>query len=138
MNRQIATLIQATALAAAIGLPLASAPAMAGGSIGFYYSPRTTRDARALDLGLRAYSLYDGLRSGAHIRQFGRNNRAGVGQDGAGNLGIIRQEGSGHSAVLRQDGNDNSYGIFQFGRNTDANVAQAGDRQSGAALLFGW
>ena len=80
MNRQITKLIHATALAAAIGLPLASAPAEAGGSIGFYYSPRTARDARALDLGLRAYSAYNGLRSGAHIRQLGRNNRAGIGQ----------------------------------------------------------
>ncbi|RRH94638.1 curlin [Mesorhizobium tamadayense] len=138
MNRQITKLIYATALAAAIGVPLGSAPAKAGGSIGFYYSPRTTRDARTLDLGLRAYSLYNGLRSGAHIRQFGRNNRAGIGQDGSGNLGIIRQEGSGHSAALRQDGNDNSFGIFQFGRNTDADVAQAGDGQNGAAVLFGW
>jgi len=138
MNRQITKLVHATALAAAIGLPLVAAPAKAGGSIGFYYSPRAARDARALDLGLRAYSLYNGLRSGAHVRQFGRNNRAGIGQDGAGNLGIIRQEGNSHSATLRQDGNDNSYGIFQFGRNTDANIAQAGDGQSGAALLFGW
>ncbi|CDX25598.1 conserved exported hypothetical protein [Mesorhizobium sp. ORS 3324] len=138
MNRQITKLVHATALAAAIGLLSASVPAKAGGSIGFYYSPRTTRDARALDLGLRAYSLYNGLRNGAHIRQFGRNNRAGIGQDGAGNLGIIRQQGSGHSAALRQVGNDNSYGIFQFGRNTDASVAQAGDGQSGAAVLFGW
>ncbi|MBZ9847750.1 curlin [Mesorhizobium sp. CA14] len=138
MNRQVTKLIAAIALASAIGLPLFSAPAKAGGSIGFYYSPPTARDARALDLGLRAYSVYKGLRSGAHIRQRGWNNRAGIGQDGAGNLGIIRQEGSGHSATLRQDGNDNSYGVFQFGRNTDANVAQAGDGQSGAALLFGW
>ena len=138
MNRQIAKLVQATVLAAAVGLPLVAVPAKAGGSVGFYYSPRTAHDARALDLGLRAYSLYNGLRSGAHIRQLGRNNRAGIGQDGAGNLGIIRQEGSGHSATLRQDGTDNSYGIFQFGRNTDASVAQTGDGQSGAALLFGW
>ncbi|RWE13537.1 MAG: curlin [Mesorhizobium sp.] len=138
MNRQIANLVNAAALAAAIGLPLVAAPAEAGGSIGFYYSPRTARDARVLDLGLRACSLYNGLRGGAHIRQLGRNNRAGIGQDGAGNLGIIRQEGRGHAATLRQDGNENSYGIFQFGRNTDANVAQTGDGQSGAALLFGW
>ncbi|WP_192249709.1 curlin [Mesorhizobium silamurunense] len=138
MNRRITKLVNAAALAAAIGLPLVAAPAEAGGSIGFYYSPRTARDARALDLGLRAYSVYNGLRSGAHISQLGRNNRAGIGQDGAGNLGIIRQEGSRHSATLRQDGNDNSYGIFQFGRNTDASVAQTGDGQSGAALLFGW
>ncbi|MDX8518922.1 curlin [Mesorhizobium dulcispinae] len=138
MTRRITKLVNAAALAAAIGLPLVAAPAEAGGSIGFYYSPRTARDARALDLGLRAYSVYNGLRNGAHISQFGRNNRAGIGQDGAGNLGIIRQQGSGHAATLRQDGNDNSYGIFQFGRNTDANVAQTGDGQSGAALLFGW
>ena len=45
MNRQIANLIHATALAAAVGLPFASAPAKAGGSVGFYYSPRTARDA---------------------------------------------------------------------------------------------
>ncbi|MBZ9815171.1 MULTISPECIES: curlin [unclassified Mesorhizobium] len=138
MNRQVTKLIAAIALATAVGLPLVSAPARAGGAIGFYYSPPTARDARALDFGLRAYSAYKGLRSGAHIRQRGWNNRAGIDQDGARNLGIVRQEGSGHSATLRQDGNDSSYGIFQFGRNTEANVVQAGDRQSGAALLFGW
>ncbi|TPK54869.1 curlin [Mesorhizobium sp. B2-4-19] len=138
MNRQVTKLIAAIALATAIGLPLVSAPAKAGGSIGFYYAPPTARDGRALDLGLRAYSVYNGLRSSAHIRQFGWNNRAGIGQDGAGNLGIIRQEGSGHSATLRQDGNDNSYGIFQFGTGTDADVTQTGNGQSGAALLFGW
>ncbi|TIT84295.1 MAG: curlin, partial [Mesorhizobium sp.] len=44
MNRQITKLVQATALAAAIGLPLVVAPAKAGGSIGLYYSPRTARD----------------------------------------------------------------------------------------------
>ncbi|MDX8531725.1 curlin repeat-containing protein [Mesorhizobium sp. VK25A] len=138
MNRQIAKLIGATALAVAVGFPLFSGPAQAGGSIGFYFSPRTAQDAEALDLGLRAYSFYNGLRSGASVRQFGRNNYAGIGQSGGGNLGIIHQEGSGHSATLRQRGNDNSYGIFEFGRNTDTSVVQAGDGQSGAALLFGW
>jgi hypothetical protein len=138
MNRQIAKRIGSAALAVAVGFPLISGPAMAGGSIGFYLSPRTAQDAEALDLGLRAYSLYNGLRHGAYVRQSGRNNYAGLGQSGGGNLGIIRQEGSGHSATLRQNGNDNSYGIFQFGRNTDTDVVQNGNGQSGAALLFGW
>ena len=138
MNRRITKLIGATALAMAVGFPLFSSPARAGGSIGFYLSPRTAQDAEALDLGLRAYSLYSGLRSGASVRQLGWNNYAGIGQTGGGNLGIIRQQGSGHSATLRQNGNDNSYGIFQFGRNTDTNVVQSGSGQSGAALLFGW
>ena len=138
MNRRITKLISTAAVAVAVGFPLFSSPAQAGGSIGFYFSPRTAQDSEALDLGLRAYSVYNGLRSGASVRQFGRNNYAGIGQSGSGNLGIIRQEGSGHSASLRQNGNGNSYGIFQFGRDTDANVAQAGNGQSGAALLFGW
>ncbi|MEW6631795.1 MAG: curlin [Pseudomonadota bacterium] len=138
MNRQIVKLIGTAALATAVAFPLFSSPARAGGSIGFYFSPRTTQDAEALDLGLRAYSLYNGLRSGASVKQLGWNNYAGIGQNGGGNLGIIRQEGNGHSATLRQSGNDNSYGIFQFGRNTDTNVVQTGNGQSGAALLFGW
>ncbi len=138
MNRRITKLIGTTALAMAVGFPLFSTSARAGGSIGFYFSPRTAQDAEALDLGLRAYSLYNGLRGGASVRQSGWNNYAGIGQSGSGNLGIIHQEGSGHSASLRQNGNGNSYGIFQFGRGTDANVAQTGNGQSGAALLFGW
>jgi major curlin subunit len=137
MSRKIVNMSRIALLAAAVGLPSLSAPAMAGGSVSLYFSPRMARDAQALDLGLRAYSLYEGFRSGANIRQLGSNNRAGIGQNGSGNLGIVRQEGAGHSATLQQNGNDNTYGIFQFGRNTVANITQSGD-ESGLALQFGW
>ncbi|KAA1179949.1 curlin [Rhizobium tropici] len=138
MNSKLANTLGIATVAVLLGISAQASPAMAGGSIAFYLSPRTTQDAEAMDLGLRAYSLYNGLRGGAHIRQLGRNNLAGIGQNGRDNLGIVRQEGSGHSATLQQNGSDNSYGIFQFGRNTDTQVVQNGDRQSGAALLFGW
>ncbi|WP_315928446.1 curlin [Mesorhizobium sp. SP-1A] len=138
MNCKITATLGTAAFAALLGVSTLASPAKAGGSIAFYLSPRTAQDAQAMDFGLRAYSLYNGLRDGAHISQVGRNNNAGIGQNGNGNLGFIRQQGNGHSATLRQNGNGNSYGIFQFGRNTDAQVMQKGNGQSGTALLFGW
>lgn len=138
MNRKIATALGTAAIAASLSVSTLASPAMAGGLIAFYLSPRTAQDAQAMDFGLRGYSLYNGLRNGANIRQFGRNNSAGIGQNGNGNLGIVRQEGRDHSATLQQNGNGNSYGIFQFGSNTDTEVVQSGNGQSGAALLFGW
>ncbi|AYG63651.1 curlin [Rhizobium jaguaris] len=138
MTRKFVNALGIATIAASLGVSTLASPAMAGGSIRFYLSPQTAQDAEAMDFGLRAYSLYNGWRNGAHIRQLGRNNLAGIGQNGRDNLGIVRQEGVGHSATLQQSGNDNSYGIFQFGRNTDTQVVQRGDGQSGAALLFGW
>jgi len=138
MNCKITNTLGTAAIAALLGVSALAGPAAAGGSIAYYLSPRTAQDAQVMDLGLRAYSLYNGLRNGAHIRQVGRNNNAGIGQNGNGNLGIVRQQGNSHSATLQQAGNGNSYGIFQFGRDTDTTVVQGGDGQSGAALLFGW
>lgn len=138
MNTKLANTLGIATIALLLGISAQAGSAMAGGSIAFYLSPRTAQDAEVMDFGSRAYSLYNGLRGGAHIRQLGRNNLAGLGQNGRDNLGIVRQEGNGHSATLQQNGSDNSYGIFQFGRNTDTQVVQNGDGQSGAALLFGW
>ncbi|SHG31031.1 hypothetical protein SAMN02745157_3981 [Kaistia soli DSM 19436] len=137
MLSALKTIASVVALSGAIALP--AAPALAGGAIGFTLAPRTAEDARAMDFGLRAYALYNGLRdAGAHIDQRGQNNAAGVAQQGAGNVGVVTQRGDGHAATLQQAGNGNSYGIFQFGRNTDTRIAQDGDGNTGAALTFGW
>ncbi len=138
MNRKFATTLGSATIAAFLGLSALAGPANAGGSIAFYLSPQNAEDADMMDLGLRAYSFYKHVRSGADIRQRGQGNYAGAAQNGRDNVGIIRQEGNGHSATLRQNGNDNSYGVFQFGRNTDTQIVQDGDGQTGAALLFGW
>jgi hypothetical protein len=121
-----------------IGSAALPGPAAAGGSISLSYTPTRTQDARTLQTGFQLYSLYKGLKNGANIRQYGRNNAAGIGQTGYGNQAIVRQKGSGHSATLQQNGNSNSYGIFQFGRNTSANVGQSGNGQAGATFQFGW
>lgn len=138
MNRKIANTLVTAITGGMLSVSAFANPAMAGGSIAFYLSPRSAQDAKVMGFGFRAYSLYKGLHNGAHIYQIGRDNNAGIGQNGNGNLGIIHQEGSDHSATLQQNGNGNSYGVFQFGRNTDADVVQSGNGQSGAALLFGW
>ncbi|MBN9234642.1 MULTISPECIES: curlin [Phyllobacteriaceae] len=138
MNAKAANVLRTVAAAVMLGPLVLSSPAVAGGSIAFYLSPQNGDDAQMMDLGLRAYALYNGLRHGANVRQHGHGNNAGIGQNGGGNLGIVDQQGDSHSATLQQNGNGNSYGVFQFGRNTDAEVVQNGQGQSGAALLFGW
>lgn len=130
--------LTAVALAALIGSATFVAPASAGGSISFTYTPTNSRDAQDLRVGLALYSLFNGIQKNGSISQHGVGNRAGIAQHGLGDTGIIRQEGRGHSATLRQTGNDNTYGIFQFGKNTNANVAQYGYGQTGATFQFGW
>lgn len=138
MNRLIRKTAMIASLVTLLGAPMLATPALAGGSIAFLLAPRTAQQAQAMDFSLRAYALYNGLKSGARIRQIGQDNIAGVAQNGADNVGIVRQQGDGHSATLQQQGNGNSYGLFQFGRNTRTDVVQAGDGQTGAAVTFGW
>ncbi len=137
MSKTTNTMIAALA-AAFIGSTTLPGSASAGGSVSFSHAPTSDQDIRALEAGLQFYSLYEGLKNGANIRQRGWNNAAGIAQYGSGNQGIIHQKGSGHSATLRQNGNGNSYGIFQFGKNTSANVSQYGNGQAGTTFQFGW
>lgn len=137
MTRTILKLMTLAVLAAGLGQAALPAPAYAGGFISFDVAPNNARDAGIFSAGLRAYSLYRGLKDG-DIRQLGRGNMAGLAQAGRGNLGIIQQQGDGHSATLRQNGNNNAYGIFQYGRNTRADVVQSGDNGSGATFSYGW
>ncbi|WP_377294600.1 curlin [Rhizobium sp. SG2393] len=124
-------------LAAAIGQGAVAIPAYAGGSFSFNLAPRNADEAGLLSTGIRAYSLYRGLKSG-EIRQLGRGNAAGLSQAGRGNFGYIRQRGDGHSATLQQTGDDNAYAIFQYGRNTRTDVIQDGNGGSGATFSYGW
>jgi hypothetical protein len=137
MTRNILKLLTVTLLVGGL-TPLGFAvPAHAGGRISFDLAPGNAADGDLLSTGLRAYSLYRGLKD-ADIRQLGRGNAAGIAQNGGGNLGFIRQRGTGHSATLQQNGNNNAYGIFQYGRNTDTNVVQNGNNGSGLTFSYGW
>jgi hypothetical protein len=135
MTRMLKNTLAAALVATMVG---ASAPAFAGGSFSFSYTPQSAKDAKMLQTGLAFYGLYNHLQKGGSIKQNGFNNLAGLGQYGSGNYGVIHQEGNGHQATLNQYGNNNSYGIFQFGRNTSANVGQYGNGQTGATFQFGW
>lgn len=137
MTRTMLKLMTVGVLATSLGQAALPAPAYAGGFISFDVAPNNARDAGIFSAGLRAYSLYRGLKDG-DIRQIGRGNMAGLAQAGRGNLGIIQQQGNGHSATLRQNGDNNAYGIFQYGRNTEANVEQYGNNGSGATFSYGW
>jgi hypothetical protein len=138
MTHTILKTVAAGLTALTIGSVTLTAPAAADGSISFTYVPTNPQDAQNLQTGLALYSIFNGIRHGASIRQYGVNNLAGMGQYGYGNLGIVHQEGSGHFATLNQYGSDNAYGIFQFGKNTSANVGQYGYGQAGATFQFGW
>ncbi|AQS63462.1 curlin [Rhizobium rhizogenes] len=137
MTRNILKLLTVTLLVGAIAPVGFAAPAHAGGRISFNLAPGNAADGDLLSTGLRAYSLYRGLKD-ADIRQLGRGNAAGIAQNGGGNLGFIRQRGDGHAATLQQNGNNNAYGIFQYGRNTQTNVVQDGDNGSGVTFSYGW
>ena len=137
-TKTIATTLAAGLAALSIGSAAMTAPAAAGGQISVHVAPGNAQQAQAMQAGLGIYSLYNGLKGGANIRQLGNGNAAGIGQNGWGNNGVIHQKGKGHNATLQQNGNANNYGIFQFGKNTNANVAQNGNGQTGATFQFGW
>lgn len=138
MTRTTLRTASALLLAATIGTTVAGAPASAGGSITFNYTPANAKDAKALKTGLLIYGIANAVKGGASIKQIGKNNAAGIGQFGSGNFGVVHQEGKGHSGTLSQYGNNNAYGVFQFGKNTSSDVVQAGNGDVGATFQFGW
>ncbi len=134
MTRTVIKFATAALLAGMMAMPVS---AFAGGRISFDLAPRNSRDAAIFSTGLRAYSLFRGIKDG-DIRQLGNGNAAGLAQAGRGNLGIIQQQGNGNRGTLRQNGNNNAYGLFQYGRNNDDEIVQSGDNRSGATFSFGW
>ncbi|WP_337269154.1 curlin [Oryzifoliimicrobium ureilyticus] len=137
MSLNMLKLLSVSLLIGAIAPVGVSTPAMAGGSISFDLATADSGEGNLFSTGLRAYSLYRGLKD-ADIKQLGRGNMAGIAQAGRGNLGFIRQRGTGHSATLQQNGNGNAYGIFQYGRNTRTDVVQDGNNGSGLSFSYGW
>lgn len=131
-------LLMASVFALTIGSASLASPAAAGGSVSLSIAPSSAKHARAMHTGLQLYSLFQGARNGAIVRQNGNNNAAALGQNGRRNLGIVHQDGNGHSGTLRQNGHRNGYGLFQFGENTRGHVTQNGSGQTGATFQFGW
>lgn len=138
MTRTFLKTLTTGLVAATIATAGLTVPAAAGGSVSLSFTPSNQREAAALRTGLGVYSVIQGVRNGASVRQIGRDNFAGLAQNGSRNTGLIHQRGDGHSASLEQNGNGNSHGIFQFGRGTGANVVQNGNGRTGATVQFGW
>lgn len=117
---------------------LPAAPAQAGGTVGLTLTPQSRDAERALRAGLAIYGIANDIRASGSIRQFGRDNRAGLAQDGRGHLGIVHQEGRGHTGTLTQTGRSNAHGLFQFGRGANADIRQDGVGRSGVTVQFGF
>ena len=133
LNRTIA----AAVTAALVGL--SAAPAFAGGQIAIGFAPSDPDQAQALGMGLKMFSLVQGLSAnGANGYQNGNGNSAGFNQNGSGNHGLIWQEGDGHNGTISQNGNNNSCGLFQFGEASNAQCLQNGNNQSGITTVFGF
>jgi major curlin subunit len=124
-------------IAAALACGLATTPANAGGSVSVHVTP-DAKGARAIEKGLRLYSILRSVRNEVRVDQRGRGNVAGIGQSGRGNTGLIVQRGRDHTATLDQNGNDNAFAILQFGRRRSAEVVQNGNGGSGILLQGGW
>lgn len=128
-----------TVAAAVTALVIGISPAMAGGQISIGFSPSDPDQAQALGLGLRMFSLVQGMSAtGANAYQNGHGNSAGFNQNGSNNSGLIFQDGNGHNGTISQNGNDNTCGLFQFGEATDAECMQNGDGQSGITTVIGF
>lgn len=128
-----------TIAAAVTALVIGISPAMAGGQIAIGFSPSDPDQAQALGLGLRMFSLVQGMSAnGANAYQNGNGNTAGFNQNGSNNSGLIFQDGNGHNGTISQNGNNNTCGLFQFGQATDAQCMQNGNGQSGITTVFGF
>jgi len=136
MLPQPATSLRRGLAATALGLALLAPadPALAG-TLSLHLQPRTAQEARALNAAITLYSIHRDIRSGADVRQTGRNNAAALRQSGPDNRGIIRQRGADHSARLDQSGGGNAQVILQFGRGAHADIRQTGG-QAGIVLQF--
>lgn len=128
-----------TVAAAVTALIIGISPAMAGGQISIGFAPSDPDQAQALGLGLRMFSVVQGMSAnGGNAFQNGNFNAAGFNQNGSNNSGLIVQDGNGHNGTISQNGNDNTCGLFQFGEATDAQCVQNGNGQSGITTVFGF
>ncbi|MBN2760854.1 MAG: curlin repeat-containing protein [Rhodobacteraceae bacterium] len=129
---------QAPKLALALVAALVSAPmdAAHAGSLSLSLNARTAQEARFLNTAITLYALHRDMKSGADLRQTGRNNAASLFQSGGRNRAIIHQEGRDHTARLSQTGGQNAQVILQFGRGAQADITQTGG-QAGILLQFG-
>jgi len=105
------------------------------GNLSLSLNARNAQEARALNTAIALYALHRDIKSGADIRQVGRNHAAGLSQSGGNNRAIIHQRGRNHTANLTQSGGHNGQVILQFGKGAHANVAQNGG-QAGILLQF--
>jgi len=105
------------------------------GSLSVSLQARNAPEARFLNTAIALYALHRDIKSGADVRQIGRNNAAGIVQSGGRNRGIIHQEGRNHSARLSQSGGRNGQVILQFGDGAQADVSQYGG-EAGILLQF--
>ena len=138
MTTRFTKTIAALAAATLIGVTSFAAPAMAGGQISIGFSPTDPDQKQALGLGLKMFSLVQGMSAtGANAYQNGNGNSAGIAQNGSGNHGVIFQDGDGHNGTIEQNGNNNSCGLFQFGENTNGQCLQDGD-DAGITTVFGF
>ena len=128
-----------TVAAAVTALVIGISPAMAGGQISIGFAPTDPDQAQALGLGLRMFSVVQGMSAnGGNAFQNGNFNAAGFNQNGSNNSGLIVQDGNGHNGTISQNGNNNTCGLFQFGQATDAQCVQNGNGQSGITTVFGF
>lgn len=123
------------ALACAVALSVLPLAPVQAGSLSLSLNARNAQEARALRTAVTLYSIHRDIRSGADVRQVGRNHAAAIAQSGGNNRGIIHQRGRNHSANLSQRGGNNAQVILQFGNGAQADVAQHGG-QSGILLQF--
>ncbi|KRA99249.1 hypothetical protein ASD83_01590 [Devosia sp. Root685] len=128
-----------TIAAAVTALLIGISPAMAGGQISIGFAPSDPDQAQALGLGLRMFSVVQGMSAnGGNAFQNGNFNAAGFNQNGSNNSGLIVQNGNGHNGTISQNGNNNTCGLFQFGEATNAQCQQNGNGQSGITTVFGF
>ena len=128
-----------TIAAAVTALLIGISPAMAGGQISIGFAPSDPDQAQALGLGLRMFSVVQGMSAnGGNALQNGNFNAAGFNQNGSNNSGLIVQNGNGHNGTISQNGNNNTCGLFQFGEATNAQCQQNGNGQSGITTVFGF
>ena len=95
-------------------------------------------DAQALRRGLQLYSIFNGFKNHAKVRQNGNDNAAAIGQYGSGDVAAVFQQGSGNSGGVVQRGNNDAFALFQFGKNNASSTQQNSDGQVGIVLQGGW
>jgi minor curlin subunit len=95
-------------------------------SLSLSLNARNAQEARVLNTAISLYAIHRDIRSGANLRQIGRNHAAGIYQRGGNNRAIVHQQGRNHSARLSQTGGNNGQVIVQIGNGAHADVTQRG------------